>query len=782
MRVLVAGCCGASRRLEVLFVSALLALVLAGSAHGAVYPSPPHDFSHPGTTHVGRNALFSSLGGNEDRPILVIYARWTDVDYPAAFDAATVARRFFGTGFPSTTFPSVGDYFRRLSFNRLFLFPAAETQGVSNDGVVQVTVPETKAEFFTRSNGARNKILLQLADPYVDFTSFDVDGSDTLDNLELVVNALEAEPTLPLWQGCGIARNPDPMSLDGIGLTNLTLAMNNTATNLITIIHENAHVAMDMVDLYGFDTAGFDLGSATCSLPDSTLFAPSPWHKLHWGWITPTVVSKDGYYDVRRADTTGDAFLLYDPDHGTEDYFLVENRRMTPETYDRGTSGNGLVIWRIADDQLGVASGIPPIGLVRPTPGALTWDAANTVLPRTMSAPWADGTASNVAVRAIGVAGEVVRAYLDVRGPGILVDTYPVDRAGPVRLTAGRENIVDIPVMNTGEACDTFVFQAVDMPIGWTMSQGARILCGGETSFARLIVTPDADAAVGPRTITISGFSITTGGVATDAPLRVEVMLTPSKLDLSALDLRAPTGTMVTFPVRLTSATAVPLPLAGVPVTFTLAGAGGTITAQATTDTGGFATATSQLTLPPGSYSLTIASERSGAFAPASTTVPYEVLSPAGAIESAADDLDALIAGATSAGVRSALEAARADLVGNNGGAATNGALDKVDDDPAGAITKLRAAVSSLVTAEARGAGDLSDLERLLVLTAEAIAVEEYDDAKTAVDPPSPGEAAVLAGIAADIQTGREHLQASRYLDACESFRRATTRAVGLSR
>ena len=100
-----------------------------------------------------------------------------------------------------------------------------------------------------------------------------------------------------------------------------------------------------------------------------------------------------------------------------------------------------------------------------------------------------------------------MRAFFDVRGPGILVDTYPVDRAGPVQLRAGRANIVDVPVMNTGEACDTFLFQAVNMPIGWTMEQSARILCAGETSFARLIVTPDADAALGARTITISGFS-----------------------------------------------------------------------------------------------------------------------------------------------------------------------------------------------------------------------------------------------------------------------------------
>jgi hypothetical protein len=132
--------------------------------------------------------------------------------------------------------------------------------------------------------------------------------------------------------------------------------------------------------------------------------------------------------------------------------------------------------------------------------------------------------------------------------------------------------------------------------------------------------------------------------------------------------------------------------------------------------------------------------------------------------------------------VRQALQAARDDLVGNNGGTSTNGALDKVDDDPVGAITKLRSALSNLLTAEARGESGLAGLKQLLGLTAEAIATEEYEQAKSAVGTPSPGEAPALARIATGIEAGREHLQANRYLDACDSFRQATTHALTLSR
>ena len=401
-------------------------------------------------------------------------------------------------------------------------------------------MPETKAAYFQRSLEDRNRLLLQLANQYVDFARFDRNGSDTLDNLELIVNANEAEPSLPLWQGCGVASNPTPMSLDGIGLTNLVLPMTNTATNLITVIHENAHALVNMVDLYGFDVGRLDLGSFTCGDPDEKLFAPSAWHKLHWGWITPTVVSKDGYYDIRRADTTGDAFLLYDPDRGTDDYFLLENRRMTPGTYDRGVSAEGLVIWRIADDQLGLqlrrsVSCAPPRRVE-------TWNGANRRCPGTMSQPVVRRDGLKGRGPRDRTAGEVVRAYLDVSGPGILVDTYPltVPAGSTHRRTREHRRRPDhehrarraTPSSSRPSTCRS----AGRCRKGHGSSAPAR-------SFARLIVTPDANAALGARAITISGFSQQRlPGVATDSPLTVEVVLTPSKVDLSAVGFGAPAG------------------------------------------------------------------------------------------------------------------------------------------------------------------------------------------------------------------------------------------------
>ena len=79
------------------------------------------------------------------------------------------------------------------------------------------------------------------------------------------------------------------------------------------------------------------------------------------------MVDHDGFVNVPRYDSTGTAFLLYDPDRGTDDYFLVENRFREPNTYDRSASDNGLAIWRIDDDEYDSGDEtVRPIDIMRP--------------------------------------------------------------------------------------------------------------------------------------------------------------------------------------------------------------------------------------------------------------------------------------------------------------------------------------------------------------------------------------------------------------------------------
>jgi hypothetical protein len=184
----------------------------------------------------------------------------------------------------------------------------------------------------------------------------------------------------------------------------------------------------------------------------------------------------------------------------------------------------------------------------------------------------------------------------------------------------------------------------------------------------------------------------------------------------------------------------------------------------------------------PGAYTIeaTITDDDGDA---SSRELTVEVLSLEDAIQEVADELAELIAAATDPRVASALRSARDELIGNLGGTPPkNGALDRLQaDDPVSAITKLRAAIEDLSTAESRGAGDLTVLKDLLGLVAEGIATVAYHEAETAVAPPSTGEAKALATIAALIGKGHDQLTAGQYLAACDSFRQATGKAVSLT-
>lgn len=165
---------------------------------------------------------------------------------------------------------------------------------------------------------------------------------------------------------------------------------------------------------------------------------------------------------------------------------------------------------------------------------------------------------------------------------------------------------------------------------------------------------------------------------------------------------------------------------------------------------------------------------------PFDTTV--RVLSLEDAMKSIADELRQRIVQAPNAGVAAALQDALDNLVGNLGGQPpTNGALDKLlANDPVGTITKLRAVIAYLITAESQGAGNLTSMKDLLGLIAEGVATAAYEKANTLIPAPSPGQVRALRTIANLILSGHAQLAAHQYLESCDSFRLATDKAIEL--
>ena len=692
----------------------VLLFAAAQPASAAEYPNTLPDFAHPGDPHA---PLFSFHGGRTDRPMLVIYAEFADLSFghtsPPGLDAGYVANRFFGP------FPSVADYFTDDSSGALRFTPAAESDvsnnGAANDGVVSVSVDMDKSEFLQLGREAEQKRLLEAADPWVDFALFDTNGDGRVAQDELVVHRIDVDPD-PVGPGCATARRPQAVELDGVQLgggSNLLMVNAGTDTNLITLAHETGHAAFDMPDLYFWNVGNLDLGGPTCGQSDGLLFRLSAWQKLHLGWLAPTVVTSDGYYEVPVMRGAGDAFVLYDPDKGSDDYFVVENRAQTPGTYDQQADDTGLVVWRLEDDaytpngvgeaELGPEGGF--ITLIRPS-GDEAWDPSDGATPeRTVSTPWRDGTASNVAVRAIPAAGPTMRVFFDVRGPGVLVDPS-TSQGRPIRVnvTPEEENRPFIRVMNTGEATETFAVDYERLPDEWTSLADHQTLEEHQGGVSQPVLVPARDAPTGLYDVTIAGQSSTDSSVRSDASFQVRVVLDRTVISYTG-PVKAPTGEPVALSALVTNADdAGTPPVEGVEVTFEVSGEGGTQTATATTGADGVASVSPILNLPPGDYVLRASTERNGKHAPAAVAVPVRVPTATERIQDLREEVgDGGLATGSERSLVAKLDAALAALEADRGNVACNTLRAFVNEAQAQAGGRVPTATADSLIAEAEG-------------------------------------------------------------------------------
>ncbi|TDO44054.1 M6 family metalloprotease-like protein [Kribbella sp. VKM Ac-2527] len=615
------------------------------------YPSPPPDFSHPGSFHNtswgANDQVYSLTGGQRDREMLVVLPRFSDVANTPGADENWAANRFFGG------FPSVANWFNAMSGGDLILTAAAETDGTANNGVVIVNAG-TFQSFEGLNDSQRSRRVLELANASVNFATFDDNNDGRIDDLELTVvsvrtgNPIADNPDTPANEAnadnCGATRVSEGASYDSKTLTGISVSLNTTLTNLMTLVHEVGHQTTHMRDLYGFGVGAWALSGPTCGPPDTTLFGPNGFEKVHFGWGTPNVVVQDGYYDVANAATGAQPYyILYDPSKGTEDYFVVENRQATPNTYERSVHDSGLAIWRADDSVWESASDTTrPIEIMRPngstTPGcnangicyggdpADAWNPCDTTSSqRTMSRPWRDGTASRLAVRAIGCSASTIRAYFDVRGPGVLVDSTDA-KAAPRRVDVvpTEASPVSFAVMNTGEATDTFDFTVEGLPAGWTASTDRKTLTAGAGSTANITVTPPADAPETTINLNVVGRSTTAAGISSTSPIQLRVVLHETRLEYTGA-VSQPWGEGAGFAATVQDADNALAPIAGAEVTFRLQGSADAQEATAITDASGVATANPAITLPPGDYQLSVSVKRLGKHAGAALLTDYTV-------------------------------------------------------------------------------------------------------------------------------------------------------------
>ena len=772
------------REVRVLLVSLSFLLVGALTASAQGYPTPTPNFAHPATPHP---ALYVPVTGFVSRPLLVIYRQFTDVSPDPANDSAWAAQRFFGL-----EFPSLRGYYLFNSFGNVVFEPAQETQGTVNDGIVVVNTNITADDFWAMSTGDQRKTGLEGADPFVNFADFDknVDGKVTNEELIVVQMHVARNP----GENCGQTDWNSPVTLDGKQIE-LFVAQGTEITNLISHIHEVGHAALNIMDFYGYGVGSLDASGPTCGSSDDTFFNFSSYQKMHFGWIQPpTVVTEDGFYEIRDTAVWGEPFILYDYDRGTDDYFIIENRFPgSINSYDQSISDGGLIIWRIDEgvltlpfsDSTRLIEIMLPNGSSPPVcgPGGGcysgspfdAWDPSDPLTPqRTMERTWRDGTPSRVAVRAIGPAGVVIRAYFDVRGPGVLVD--PSTATGsPMNIEVVPEevNLITFPVLNTGEEWDGFEFTLVGTPADWVVSTQHRDLEPGVPATASINVTVPADTAVAEYEVEAVGTSITDPSVSTQSPLMLTVTLHDTSIGYYG-DTSAQWRKQARLRAQISDLDDPSETVTGAEVAFVISDGIDSISTSAITGSDGAAEVAPYLNLPPGDYELTITCLRVGKHGAAEIAVPFTVLSMMDVIEASAPTLEGILPTGDPEADKVILKAI--DHIEKS--LTPEWWMDELTLDVKNGkkvFDEERKAVKELTKKQTEGISEVQAVVDALVSAAEALAQKAIDDASTAGGDPKDLEKAneEMAKAADELAKGNPDKAIYHYRKAWETAQKS---------
>jgi hypothetical protein len=194
-----------------------------------------------------------------------------------------------------------------------------------------------------------------------------------------------------------------------------------------TITEELCHALFGLDDLYETNDLPNYVGPGGLTLISNNAAFPHlhPWGKVKLGWVTPTIVNKDGWYTLRAIEKNPDLLIVHDPKKGAKDYLLIENR-WPVGSIEHALPDQGLGLWRISEHFAGQKHwGRKTIQLLRAGGGKddrvaffegsdarTSYHLTPTSSPA--SSRWVDGSSSNIALYHVPKAGASSRVFVDV--------------------------------------------------------------------------------------------------------------------------------------------------------------------------------------------------------------------------------------------------------------------------------------------------------------------------------------------------------------------------------
>lgn len=519
-------------------------------------------------------------GKTGTRPLLTVLLEYSDL--PTDVNASFIQDQIFGPR------PSMNDFFIETSYGNFQFSNAGHFTWIQAwDDPVTVEDESTFAYWDTapdptyRSGMARAHALTSLDKVGFDFAPLDANVDGTIDlSTELSCQVVFSRPA---GDRGAANRGLPPLNLDGKDITGSCTGVSEDSPWITLYAHELGHQTLWMPDYYGikpqnigsFTLMGYS-GTGGWAGPRGPQHI-DPYYKLKLGWYSPTVVTTDGYYDIPDTETNPVAFILHDPAHGTDEYYMIENRwqgtsydnsdalipAMTPPLPPAHAAvdipDEGILIWHVDEtrDWNGSATGgFPKVNLTRRInddskaafngDDPANYDFFDGSAPR--DAKWNDGTNSKTGVWCVSDAGAEMRAWLDVPGPGIL-ECPVVDNTSAI---PGSSGTLSVKLTNTGDATDTFSVSVVYPGSDLTATLPADVTLNAKSSTTvNIDITPVRDCTTSPGTRSLKLRAEST----TDPSIWTEIDATIDVLSFSEPIVSLPIGYLEVDPAQIANYT-----------------------------------------------------------------------------------------------------------------------------------------------------------------------------------------------------------------------------------
>ncbi|WP_135664228.1 M6 family metalloprotease domain-containing protein [Halorhabdus rudnickae] len=251
---------------------------------------------------------------------------------------------------------SLSDYYSEVSYGQL---------SVTGNVVGWVTADKTH-DYYGRNSGRMDANVSELiresaqkVDSQVDFSQYDNDGDDVVDQFVVIHQGAGEEfsgQSTDIWSH---HYSIDYQTNDGVTIQSYTIqpeTQNGQISTTGVFAHEMGH-AFGLPDLYDTDYSSAGIGDwglmSSGSWNGVNRAGDSPahlsaWSKQYLSWISPTTLQNGESLADKQIDpatTTTDFYQLRQPTSQQREYFLVGNRQRTG--FDKGLPGSGVAIWHI---------------------------------------------------------------------------------------------------------------------------------------------------------------------------------------------------------------------------------------------------------------------------------------------------------------------------------------------------------------------------------------------------------------------------------------------------